>query len=214
MHIPTVKIRRSISAICRRKKTRAAGRRGLPEARSSLGGDHGRKHSMNDPTESWVLASEGRQTREKVACAGRALTGLMGVFDGLTWACARRTRSSPGFHIWGLQPQRQNSAMHLNKMICAPMAPPKEGVATRDLRGREPAAGPGVCAKRAGLYRPCGAEVLFLRLPWVSRGATHGYSNGIPSGWQGSAPHPHRLRRGRSELPDLGVRFCFGKYWR
>ena len=91
---------------------RVAGRRGFPEGRLFRRADHRLKQRMKDPTESWALASEYRYTREGVACAGRALTGLMGVFDGLTWACARRTRSSPGFHIWGLQPQRQNSAMH------------------------------------------------------------------------------------------------------
>ena len=37
---------------------------------------------------------------------GHALTGLTG-FWLTTWACARRTRSSPGYHIGGLQPQKR-----------------------------------------------------------------------------------------------------------
>ena len=40
------------------------------------------------------------------------LTGLTGFFDGKTWACARRTRSNPGFHMRGLQPRWRSSAIH------------------------------------------------------------------------------------------------------
>ena len=42
------------------------------------------------------------------------------------------------------------------------------------------------------------------------------YSNGIPSGWQGSALHPHRLRRGSSELLESGWSFVLediGSEW-
>ena len=50
------------------------------------------------------------------------------------------------------------------------------------LRAEAAAADLGFAAKRTGWCRPCGAVVSFLRLPWVSRGDTHGYSNGIPPG--------------------------------
>ena len=57
-----------------------------------------------DPRESGTLVVKRGKTRGRGARASRALTGLMGFFDGITWASARRTRSSPGFHIRGLQP--------------------------------------------------------------------------------------------------------------
>ena len=41
--------------------------------------------------------------------ACHALIGLGDGWGRLTWACARRTRSSPGFHIGGLQPQRSEA---------------------------------------------------------------------------------------------------------
>ena len=50
------------------------------------------------------------------------------------------------------------------------------------LRAEGAAADLGLAAKRTGWCRPCGAVVSFLRLPWVSRGDTHGYSNSIPPG--------------------------------
>ena len=72
-----------------------------PEFRHS-----GRQASrMRDPKASGTLVVGRRKTRVRGARASRALTGLMGFFVGLTWACARRTRFSPGFHIRGLQPQ-------------------------------------------------------------------------------------------------------------
>ena len=55
-------------------------------------------------------AGEGREdTWRKVARAGHALTGLMDFFAGLTWAFARRTRSSPGYPLGGLQPQQSKA---------------------------------------------------------------------------------------------------------
>ena len=50
---------------------------------------------------------KGRRLRR----VGHALTGLTG-FWLTTWACARWTRSSPGYHIGGLQPQKRGCAMH------------------------------------------------------------------------------------------------------
>ena len=59
---------------------------------------------------------------------------------------------------------------------------PKMGFASEKSPRRRSAADWDVAAMRSGLCRPCGAEALFLLLPWVTRGATHGYSNGIPPG--------------------------------
>ena len=54
-----------------------------------------------------TVAEEGYEvTRRRVARAGHALTGLVGFIAGLTWAFARRTRSSPGYHMGGLQPRQ------------------------------------------------------------------------------------------------------------
>ena len=60
---------------------------------------------MKDPRATGALVLEWRQNRERGARACRALTGLTGFINGITWACARRTRSSPGYHMGGLQPQ-------------------------------------------------------------------------------------------------------------
>ena len=46
---------------------------------------------------------------DRLECTGRALTGLTNFFDVITWTCARRTRSSPGYHIGGLQPQSRSA---------------------------------------------------------------------------------------------------------
>jgi len=40
----------------------------------------------------------------------------VGFFSGLTWALARRTRSSPGYHIGGLQPRTQGSDLSPNEI--------------------------------------------------------------------------------------------------
>ena len=68
---------------------------------------------------------------------------------------------------------------------------------------RRPATDLGVAAQRSGGCRPCGAEVSWLRLPWVTRGATHGYSNGIPPGC-GKAPRPAPHMK-TPEYPEWGL---------
>ena len=97
-----------------------------------------------------------------------------------------------------------------------------------------------VSRKQTGWCHPAGVVIALLWLPGVSRGDTPGYSNGIPSRWQGSAPvlrsssvhppqwfcyggrategrpHPHRLRRGSSELLESGCKFVWqdaGSEW-
>jgi len=42
------------------------------------------------------------------------LQGLGDLWGRLTWACARRTRSSPGYHIAGFQPFRIGGLKALN----------------------------------------------------------------------------------------------------
>ena len=65
--------------------------------------------AMRDPRESGALVLGWRPTRERGARARRVLTGLTGFFDGISWASARRTRSSPGFPMGGLRPQSRTA---------------------------------------------------------------------------------------------------------
>ena len=57
----------------------------------------------------------------------------------------------------------------------------------------------GVAAKRTGWCHPSRVGISLLRLPWVTRGATHGYSNGIPPGCSSVTEKPGR--------PDSGYDF-------
>ena len=145
---------------------------------------------------------------DRLESTGRALTGLTGFFDGITWACARRTRSNPGYHIGGLQPQKRGCVMRpphimqdaggelLMRRECPEFPNPTTGFTFGDCHRRRPAAEVGVSAKPAGCFRPGRAEVLFfLRLPWVTRGATHGYSHGIPQGCARLRPAPILSRK-------------------
>ena len=96
--------------------------------------------------------------------------------------------------------------------------PDRDAVAGNGRR-RRPSTDYGLSAKWSELCRPFRAVISLLGLPGVSRGATPDYSNGIPSGWQSSGPvlrsssgtegglHPHRLRRGGSELLESGCEF-------
>ena len=71
------------------------------KARGTVKRDHWRRPG---------LAAAGHEdTRRRVAHFGHALIGLVSFFAGLTWAFARGTRSSPGYHIGGLQPQRSEA---------------------------------------------------------------------------------------------------------
>ena len=81
---------------------------------------------------------------------------------------------------------------------CPEIAHPRMRFSRGNSPRRRPAADRGVAAKPTDWYRPCRAEVLILRLPWVSRGATHGYSNGIPPGCTVA---------GRLKLPEPGCGF-------
>ena len=150
---------------------------------------------------------EGRFSRR----AGRALTGLTGLFVGLTWASARRTRSSPGFHIRGLQPQSRTllrrettpeypeSAwdacvqdadcewiIRRGKVIYSRILRAEEDSAARSCHEEKwamaQAADLGVTAKRTGMCRPFRAVISLPCVSGVSRRATPGYSNGIPLG--------------------------------
>ena len=58
------------------------------------------------PTDSGATTPGCECAWERVRHACCAFTGLTGHFGGPTWACARRTRSSPGYHIGGFQPRR------------------------------------------------------------------------------------------------------------
>ena len=56
------------------------------------------------------VASRDRRGREPAATdACHTLIGLGDGWGRLTWACARRTRFSPGCHLWGLQPRRSEA---------------------------------------------------------------------------------------------------------
>ena len=53
----------------------------------------------------WVVLGPDWRGRESAAVdAGGAPPGLRDSWGRWTWACARQTRSSPGFHMAGLQP--------------------------------------------------------------------------------------------------------------
>ena len=76
----------------------------------------------------------------------------------------------------------------LTRRECPEYSDSKTGCARGNWRGRRWAATDvGDSRKRAGLCHPAGVEDLSLGYPGVSRGATPGHSNGIPSGC-GKAP--------------------------
>ena len=194
---------------------------------------------MRDPRESGALVPGWRPTRERGARASCALTGLTGFFDGITWACARRTRSSPGCHMRGLQPQ--SKAVLRNPAASGPRPAPKlktpeylelglashaettdcewvmsvktstysrisrrdrDSVARSGHRQRSVVADLGLSEKRAGWGHPFRVVISLLWIPGVSRGATPGYSNGIPSGCARLRPTPHLKT---PELPKWGL---------
>ena len=65
---------------------------------------------------------------------------------------------------------------------CPEISNPKTGFSMGDGLRQRPAADLGRSAKRTGLCHPFWVVIAMLWLPGVSRGATPGYSNGIPSG--------------------------------
>ena len=94
----------------------------IPEfSRPSMGLASGNWHRRES------AACEGHEnTRRGVVRAGHALAGLVGFIPGFTWAFARRTRSSPGYHIRGLQP-RQGSGLHPINLWRGDSGPRAEG---------------------------------------------------------------------------------------
>jgi len=83
----------------------------------------------------------------------------------------------------------------VEKSICARNSRGEENSVPKNGYPLIPGAAVDVDEKGTELCHPSGEEVSFCELPWVSRGATHGCSVGIPPG---CAPHETR------EIPESG----------